>query len=81
MAVPVLMIATVNLRQWSQAGTLAPVSAGQAFWAQDYQVATLVAAGQASTAPPGYSPAPPPEPRWTVNAVPGLGAGTSNCSH
>ena len=80
MAVPVLMIAQMPLSQWSQAGKLPNVANGQAFWAQDYQVAMLVAGGQAIVAP-ANTPAPPPEPPWTVNMVPGLGQGTSNCSH
>jgi hypothetical protein len=42
-------------------------------------VAELQAAGLAILAPEG-TPAPPPEPPYTVNGVPGLGKGTANCS-
>lgn len=78
--VPVLMIATIALKQYSQAGPLPPVRVGQAFWANSRQAPILAAGGLASIAPPG-TPAPPPEPALTVNGVPGLAAGTSNASH
>lgn len=80
MAFPVLMISLVPLRQQSLAGPLPNVPANTAFWAQDYQVDSLITGGLAVEAPPG-TVAPPAEPPYTVNGVPGLAAGTSNASH
>lgn len=80
MAFPVLMISLVPLRQWSLAGPLPPIPAGTAFWAQDTQENSLIIGGLAIPAPPN-TPAPPPEPPYTVNGVPGLAKGTSNASH
>jgi hypothetical protein len=78
---PVLMTALVPLRQWSQAGPLPPVAAGQSFWANSRQQASLIAAGQARLWQSGDPPAPPAEPRYTAYGVPGLGAGVTNSSH
>ena len=77
---PVLMIASVPLSQWTQAGKLPNISTGQAFWAKSTQVASLVANGQATVAP-ANTPVPPAEPAYTAGWTPGLGAGTSNSSH
>lgn len=76
----VLMIATVRLYQQTAAGPLPPVQPGQAFWADGFESPGLVAGGLATIAPQG-TPAPPPEPPYTVNGVPGLGAATANSSH
>lgn len=78
---PVLMVALVPLRQWSQAGPLPPVAAGASFWANSRQQASLIAAGQARLWQAGDPAAPPAEPRLTASGVPGLGAGVTNCSH
>ena len=73
------MIARQPLTQQSIAGPLPNVRAGQPFWADDMQVAELQAAGLAVLAPVG-TVAPPPEPPYTVNGVPGFGIATANSS-
>lgn len=78
---PVLMTALMPLKQWTQAGRLPNVAAGQAFWARSTQVQVLENAGQARLWQAGDPPAPPAEPPRTVNWVPGLATGTSNSSH
>jgi hypothetical protein len=77
---PVLMIASRDLKQYSQAGLLPPVPSGHVFWANSRQVQLLVQGGMAVIAPPGTA-APPAEPPWTANWIPGIGKGTTNCSH
>jgi hypothetical protein len=77
---PVLMVALVALKQYSQAGPLPPVAIGQAFWANSRQAPLLAGGGLAEYAPNGTT-APPPEPPHTAYGVPGLGTGVSNCSH
>lgn len=79
-SVPVLMVALVPLKQWSQAGPLPPVAAGASFWANSRQVSVLTAAGQARLWQSGDPPAPPAEARLTASGLPGLGAGTTNSS-
>jgi hypothetical protein len=74
------MVATIALKQYSQAGPLPKVAPGQAFWANSRQAPILASGGLATYAPPN-TPAPSPEPAWTVHGVPGLAAGTSNASH
>jgi hypothetical protein len=78
---PVLMVALQNLNQSSQAGPLPRVLSGHSFWASSRQVQVLIGAGQARLWANGDPPAPPAEPRSTVNGVPGLATGTSNSSH
>lgn len=78
--IPVLMIAQQELRQRTWASPLPDVAPGQVFWADDSQVDSLIAGALAIEAPPGTA-APPPEPPYTVNGVPGLATGTSNASH
>lgn len=80
-SVPVLMVALLPLKQWSQAGPLPPVNPGSSFWANSRQQAILIAAGQARLWTNGDPPAPPAEPRLTAYGVPGMGAGVTNCSH
>ena len=75
----VLMIATVKLFQQSNAGPAGIIAPGQVFWADGVDSPGLVA-GNLATIAPGGTPAPPPEPPFTVNAVPGLGAATANSS-
>jgi hypothetical protein len=75
-----LMIATVRLKQWTQTGPLPFIPPGQAFWADAAQAPSLVSSGLATIAP-ANTPAPLPEPPYTVNSVPGLAAGTTNASH
>lgn len=75
----VLMIAVVRLYQSSPAGPLPAVQPGQAFWADSFDAPGLAAGNLATVAPPN-TPAPPPEPPYTVNGVPGLGAATANSS-
>ena len=75
---PVLMIATVQLSAQDQSGKLPDILAGGTFWTDPDFVPGLVAAGQATVAPPGT---PPPRPLpYSVRGVPGLGAATSNSS-
>jgi hypothetical protein len=76
--VPVLMIATVLLPAQNQSTALPDIQPGAAFWTDPDFVPALVAAGQASIAPPG-TPAPRPLPH-TVRGWPGLGAATANSS-
>lgn len=78
---PVLMVALMPLKQWSQAGPLPPVSTGQSFWANSRQSASLISGGLARLWMTGDPAAPPPEPPHTVVMVPGLATGTSNASH
>jgi hypothetical protein len=80
MAFKVLMIASVRLFQQGNAERLPDIRPGSAFWCDDSQVAGMVAGGEAVIAPQG-TPAQPAEPPWTVAQTPGLGMGTSNCSH
>jgi hypothetical protein len=75
---PVLMIAEVALPLQDQSEALETIQPGAAFWADPDFVAGLVAAGQATIAPPG-TPYPRPMP-YTVRGVPGLGAATANSS-
>jgi hypothetical protein len=77
---PVLMIAQRDLKQYSQATPLPDVANGQVFWANSRQVQLLVQGGLAVIAPPGTTP-PPAEPAWTAYWIPGIGHGTTNCSH
>jgi hypothetical protein len=74
------MIATVKLYQQCNAGPLPVIAPGQVFWADGIDAPGLVAGGLALIAPPD-TPAPPAEPPYTVNGVPGLGAATANSSH
>jgi hypothetical protein len=75
----VLMRALIALKQQTMSGPLPNVPVGGLFWADSTDVAALLANGQATLAPPGATL--PPEPRYTVERVPGLAAGTSNASH
>lgn len=77
---PVLMVATAELKQYSQAGRLPAVHIGQPFWANSRQVNSLISGGLAVLAPDG-TPVPPAEPPWTVNWTPGLARGVTNASH
>lgn len=77
----ILMIAARILQRRSSAAPLPLVHPGQAFWCDVNDVQSLLTPGYASVAPSNYSPVPPPEPPYTVNGVPGLGAGSSNSSH
>ena len=65
-----LMIASRVLQQQSQGGLLPPVAAGQPFWADGADVPNLIASGEAAIAP-GGTIAPPPEPPFTANGIPG----------
>lgn len=78
---PVLMTALRDLKQYSQASLLPPVASGHSFWANSHQVQLLVSGGLARIWQAGDPPAPPAEPAWTVNWIPGMGKGTTNCSH
>lgn len=78
---PVLMTALRDLKQYSQAGLLPPVASGHVFWANSRQVQLLTQGGLARIWQTGDPPAPPAEPPWTVNWIPGIGKGTTNCSH
>lgn len=76
---PVLMVAVVELYQATWAGRLPNVAPGQLFWASGRDSVNLLAAGYATIAAPGSFLAP--EPPYTAHGIPGVGAGTSNCSH
>jgi hypothetical protein len=76
--VPVLMVATVQLHAQDQSAKLPDIQAGGTFWTNPDFVAGLVAAGQATVAPPGTVPSRPPP--YSVRGVPGLGRGCSNSS-
>jgi hypothetical protein len=78
---PVLMVALMDMNQSSQAGPLPRIKSGHSFWASSRQVQVLIGANQARLWQAGDPPAPPAEPRSTVNGVPGLATGTSNSSH
>jgi hypothetical protein len=78
-APPVLMVALVPLKRWSQAGPCPPVPVNGIFWATAYQ-APLLASGNLAVIAPPNTPEPPAEPPLTVNMVPGLAAGVSNAS-
>jgi hypothetical protein len=78
---PVLMVALLPLKQWSQAGPLPPVAPGHAFWANSRQVSVLISAGQARLWVNGDPPVPQAEPPHTAYGVPGLGTGVTNNSH
>lgn len=78
---PVLMRALRDLKQYTQATPLPKVSSGQVFWANSRQVQLLVSGGLARLWQAGDPPAPPAEPAWTANWIPGIGKGTTNCSH
>ena len=80
-SVPVLMTALVPLTQWTQAGKLPNVAAGQPFWARSTQVQMLISVGQARLWRAGDPPAPQAEPAHTAAWTPGIGAGTSNSSY
>lgn len=77
---PVLMVALMDMNQSSQAGPLPRIKSGHSFWASSRQQAILTGAGQARLWTNGDPPAPPAEPRATVNGVPGLATGTTNSS-
>ena len=74
------MQANVLLHQRQEYGTDLPdIAPGGLFWARDEDVSWLLADGNAVLAPQDATL--PAEPKWTVNGTPGLGQGTSNCSH
>jgi len=76
---PVLMLSAVPLSQQSWAGQLQAIAANEPFWASSRDVPALIAAGQATYAPPDTI-APPVEPPYTAHGTPGFAAGTSNSS-
>jgi hypothetical protein len=78
---PVLMTALAELFQTSWAGRLPNVAPGQSFWANPNDVNQLIAGGLARLWQSGDPAAPPPEPPYTANGIPGVAAGTSNASH
>ena len=57
------------------------LASGEAFWASSLDAPNLVSAGMARPWQAGDPPAPPVEPAWTANGIPGFAAGTSNASH
>jgi hypothetical protein len=75
---PVLMIASVTLPLENQFQALGPVPPGTVFWATAAAAPGMVAAGQATVAPPG-TPYPRPLPR-SVRGQSGFGAAAANSS-
>lgn len=78
---PVLMVALAELKQYTQASRLPNVHIGQSFWANSRQSPSLIQGGLARLWVAGDPPAPPAEPAYTVNWIPGLARGASNASH
>ena len=78
---PVGMVALENLTRSTWAGAVAPVAAGQSFWARYADSAGLIAGGlaRAWTDSDAMLPASPEQP-LTAHGIAGFAAGTSNAS-
>jgi hypothetical protein len=77
----VLMVALAELKQYTQATPLPPVHPGHSFWANSRQQDSLIQGGLARLWHAGDPPAPPAEPAYTANWIPGIARGVTNASH